>query len=144
MALAVLPISAIVHAQLNCMIRQCIEIPFKDNGENMGKNVLCLRTKVENGIHKGLAYAAPTAHLDCYGQNSVGGNIVTRVINTHARDVVCRPDCDGIPDNTKCSGVVEEYLSGPMPINAGEKCTIGVDPPPDPEPDPDPDPDPDP
>ncbi|GIW92659.1 MAG: hypothetical protein KatS3mg110_0700 [Pirellulaceae bacterium] len=135
-ALALLPMCAIVYAELNCMERKCVEIPFDDNGE--GKNVLCVRTTVQNGVHYGYAYGTESAHPNCYGKNSVGGEPSNDEIdrtNGHRWYVRCQPDCENIPDRSDCSGVVAMYIQS-MEFTYSKRCKLGPDLEPDPEPDP--------
>ncbi|GIW91937.1 MAG: hypothetical protein KatS3mg109_2369 [Pirellulaceae bacterium] len=138
-ALLVLPISAIIRAELNCMERKCVEIPFVDNGE--GKNTLCVRIGFYNGTHYGKAYGSPVAIGDCYGQNSVGGKPSDEEIDqvdSHCWRVRCQPDCGNVPLSSYCSGIVLEYVGTPQPSTHPTRCK------PDPAPDPGPEPDPEP
>ncbi|GIW91921.1 MAG: hypothetical protein KatS3mg109_2353 [Pirellulaceae bacterium] len=132
-ALAVLPVCAIVYAQLNCQTRSCVEVRYKAKDLDKGdtRNIYCVRTEVKNGEHFGYAFSTIHAVENCYGQNSVGGK-ATDFQQGHKWEVKCDPDCTEIPDNSLCSGAVLDYLSDAMPVELPTKCKVGLDPQPDP------------
>ncbi|GIW96293.1 MAG: hypothetical protein KatS3mg110_4334 [Pirellulaceae bacterium] len=131
--LAVVPVAAVVYAQLNCEFRSCVEVRYKTWDANTTKNVYCVRTEFKNDEHWGYAFSSVFAVKNCYGQNSVGGT-PTNFKMGHRWDVLCAPDCGDIPNDSLCSGMVVSYKSDPMMKDFPTKCFQGVDEPPQPDP----------
>ncbi|GIW91918.1 MAG: hypothetical protein KatS3mg109_2350 [Pirellulaceae bacterium] len=137
--LAVVPVGAIVYAQLNCQERRCVEVRYQAKDPNKGdiRNIYCVRTEVKDGKHFGFAYSDVVAVDNCYGQNSRPGNAIM-LISGHRWKVVCEPDCKFIPNDSLCSGVVIDYTEeNPERCDFRTKCFL-MDPQPDPGPDPGP------
>ncbi|GIW91941.1 MAG: hypothetical protein KatS3mg109_2373 [Pirellulaceae bacterium] len=136
--LAVVPVGAIVYAQLNCQERRCVEVRYQAKDPDKGdiRNIYCVRTRFANGVHHGYAFSLVRAYDNCYGQDSKGGESTDRKAGTYW-EVKCDPDCNFIPDDAACSGMVAEYLSDARDLDFATKCT-GLGPEPDPQPDPNP------
>ncbi|GIW90312.1 MAG: hypothetical protein KatS3mg109_0744 [Pirellulaceae bacterium] len=136
--LAVVPVAAIVYAQLNCQVRRCVEVRYqaKDPDKGDTRNIYCVRKEVKDGKHYGIAYSWVRAVENCYGQNSKGGE-ATQEEEGHIWSVLCTPDCDFVPEDSLCSGYVTKYLSSVVELRFPTKCTE-TDPDPNSQPDPGP------
>lgn len=140
----VAPVRRVLHAALNCQTRQCVEVRYKAKSAIPGvdpRNIYCVRYSDAFGVHIARAYSARIAVSDCYGQESVGGTPSedrADQVDGHYWEVVCVPDCLYIPDHSKCSGIVAEYLSEANTDTFPTKCKVGYPPPPEPDPEPDP------